>query len=296
MTPEIKRLYPFTPQKLDLNGLSLSYLDEGPKGPKGAHTLVMLHGNPTWSFYYRNLVTALSPDFRVIVPDHMGCGLSDKPQDYDYSLKTHIDNLSALIEHLGIEEMTLVMHDWGGAIGMGYAVSHRDKIKSLVIFNTAAFTFSHIPFRINICRIPVLGEIIVRGFNGFVGAAVTGNMATAKPERFTKEARAGYLAPYDSWASRIAIHRFVRDIPIKKSHKSYSTLKKIENGLELFSEAPALVIWGKKDWCFDERFLDIWRGKLKNAETYIMEEAGHFVVEDAHEKIVPLMRSFLSRR
>ncbi len=291
-TDSFNKEYPFAPHKLDLDGVSLSYLDEG---PKEAHTLVMLHGNPTWSFYYRKLVTALSADYRVVVPDHVGCGLSDKPQEYDYSLKTHIENFSALIDHLAIKRMTLVLHDWGGAIGMGYAVGNRDKIKSLVIFNTAAFTFSKIPFRINICRIPVLGEFIVRGLNGFASAAIDGKMATEKPERFTKEVRAGYLAPYDSWANRIAIYRFVQDIPIKSSHKSYSTLTHIEERLELFADTPSLVIWGMKDWCFDQRFLAIWREKLNNVETHKMEDAGHYVVEDAHEKIVPLMRAFLSR-
>src|SRR5205823_3246531 len=107
--------------------------------------VVMLHGNPTWSFYYRNLVLSLRDSYRTIVPDHIGCGLSDKPDDsrYRYTLESRVTDLEALLEHLGVTcDITLVVHDWGGMIGLAYAVRHPERIRRLVILNTGAF---HLP-------------------------------------------------------------------------------------------------------------------------------------------------------
>lgn len=284
--------YPFTPKRLKVSGGNLSYLDEGSQDKKA---VVMLHGNPTWSFYYRKLVLALRSRFRVIVPDHIGCGLSDKPQSYDYHLGSHIENLRTLLDHLDLDDITLVVHDWGGAIGMGYAVDYPQKIKSLVLFNTAAFTFHRIPFSINICRTPLLGPILVRGLNAFAGPAINLKMATNKPERFTDEVKRGYLDPYDSWANRIAILRFVQDIPMASSHRSYELLRSIESKLENFKETPSLIMWGMRDFCFNVQFLDEWRKRLCKADVHMFEDAGHYIVEDAHEQIEPLFSSFIER-
>ena len=123
-------LYPFESRFIELGPHRMHYLDEGQ-----GETLLMLHGNPTWSFYYRNLVKGLRSQYRCVVPDHIGCGLSDKPQEYNYTLSQHIDNLAALVDHLNLDHLTLVMHDWGGSIGMGLAVRAPEKIKRL-IFST----------------------------------------------------------------------------------------------------------------------------------------------------------------
>ena len=132
---DIKDLYPFESNFLELeDGLKMHYIDEGE-----GEVLLMLHGNPTWSFYYRNLIQSFQKKYRCIAPDHIGCGLSDKPQDYNYTLSTHIDNLEQLVNSLGLKDITLVMHDWGGSIGMGLAVRQPKLIKRLIIFNTAAF-------------------------------------------------------------------------------------------------------------------------------------------------------------
>ncbi|VAX22364.1 AMP-dependent synthetase/ligase in alkane synthesis cluster [hydrothermal vent metagenome] len=288
----IKSEYPYKPKTLDIDGFKLSYLDEG---PPGAPALVLIHGNPTWSFYYRKLVMALKDRYRVIVPDHIGCGLSDKPQDYSYTLDTHIENLTRLLDHLGLDTFSLGVHDWGGAIGFGYAVNHPQKIKSLVIFNTAAFVSPRIPFRIKICRVPVFGDIAIRGLNAFSRTALMG-MATEKKERFTKEVRAGYLGPYGSWRDRIAILRFVQDIPLGPKDKSYETLKKIEEGLTLFKETPMTIFWGMRDFCFDSTFLEGWTSRFPQASVHRFEDAGHYVVEDAYEKIVPALHEFLEER
>ena len=161
----IRHLYPFASHYFDTGGRRMHYVDEG-AGP----AVVMLHGNPTWSFYYRELITALRDSYRVIAPDHIGCGLSDKPQDYPYTLATHIENLERLLDHLGLDDITLAMHDWGGAIGCGFAVRHPQRVGRLIVLNTAAF-LGRTPWRIRMCRLPVLGPLLVRGLNGFARTA-----------------------------------------------------------------------------------------------------------------------------
>lgn len=283
--------YPFQSNYVDLDGHRYHYLDERPHDRDPAGTLLMVHGNPTWSFAWRKLVADLSSDYRVLAVDHMGCGLSDKPADYRYRLDQHISNLVAFVEQLDVRDVSLLAHDWGGAIGMGTAGRLPDRFSRFVLMNTAAFRSTRIPLRIAVCRIPVLGALGVRGLNLFSRAALT--MAVEKSERMTREVKAGYLAPYNSWANRVAVHRFVQDIPLKPSHPSYQTLVDVENGLAQFQDSPMLFVWGEKDWCFTTHFLDEFEQRFPKAETLRLPEAGHYVFEDAHEKIIPRVREFL---
>jgi haloalkane dehalogenase len=253
----------------------------------------MLHGNPTWSFYYRALIAGLRTTHRVIAPDHMGCGLSDKPQDYPYRLEQPIANLETLLDSLNLERLTLLLHDWGGAIGMGYALRHPERVKRFVIFNTAAFPFSQIPFRIALCKLPIVGALAVRGLNAFAGLAPS--MACAKPERMTPAVKAGYLAPYDSYAHRVAILRFVQDIPMSPAHPTYRLVEQIGRGLAAFKDHPMLIIWGERDWCFTTAFLAEWQRRFPQAGVHRIPDAGHYVVEDAHEHIIPWVREFFAR-
>lgn len=287
-TPPLKTLYPFESNWLDLGGPRYHYLDEG---PRDAPVMVMLHGNPTWSFYYRRLIPPLSRTHRVIVPDHIGCGLSDKPQHYPYTLDQHIRNVEALLAHLDLKDITLVLHDWGGVIGMGYATRHPATVSRFIIFNTAAFVLPLIPKRIRMCRSDRFGGMLVRGFNAFAGLAVY--MASRHPERMTAEVRAGYRAPYNNWHNRIAVHRFVQDIPLEADHPTRPVLLKIEAGLAQFQQHPMLILWGGKDFCFDKNFLAEWQRRFPQAESYCFPDAGHYVVEDAYERIIPLMEAFL---
>ncbi len=282
-------LYPFSSHTLRLNGLRYHYLDEG----ASREPLLMLHGNPTWSFYYRNLILGLKDSYRCVVPDHMGMGKSDKPQNYSYTLSQHIDNLEKLVDHLKLRDITVMVHDWGGAIGMGFAVRQPDRIRRLVIFNAAAFLSRSIPLRLRLCRIPGVGTIAVRGFNAFVRGAI--RCACVKQERMTAEVRAGYLAPYDNFSNRVAILRFVQDIPMRRDSPSYSVVQHIEANLKLFQNHPVQIIWGARDFVFNDRFLKRWRKIFPQAEVHRMEDAGHYVVEDAHERIVPLLREFLRK-
>jgi cis-3-alkyl-4-acyloxetan-2-one decarboxylase len=264
----------------------MSYLDEGPRGDEA---VLMLHGNPTWSFYYRRLVRALAPHLRCVAPDHVGMGLSDKPSDYDYRLVSRIADVEALVATLGLRRVHLVVHDWGGAIGFGWAARHPDLVGRIVILNTAAFPAPHIPARIALCRVPVAGEWIVRGLNGFACPATW--MAMHR-RRLTRDERRAYLFAYDSWANRIGVHRFVRDIPMESDHPSRATLEEIERSLPQFAAHSVLILWGGKDFCFDDRFLARWRELYPKAACERYADAGHYVLEDAAEEICPRVRDF----
>lgn len=288
-TSDWRSLYPFASHELHLAGLRYHYLDEGRGEP-----LLMVHGNPTWSFYWRNLVTAFRDRYRCVVPDHIGCGLSDKPQQYEYRLAQHIANLKQLIESLDLRQITLLAHDWGGAIGLGAAVDLPERFKRIVLFNTGAFHGERCPWRIRMCRVPLLGELAVRGLNGFARAALV--MATNRRGGLPREVQAGLIAPYDNWQHRIATHRFVLDIPLHPSHPSYATLSHVENGLSRLSSLPQCLIWGMRDWCFTPRFLRRFEQIWPSAEVHELAQAGHYVIEDEPERCVELVEEFLGRK
>ncbi len=278
--------YPFDSRWLRLPAGQLHYLDEGQGEP-----LLMIHGNPTWSFYWRRLVRAFRDEFRVVVPDHLGCGLSDKPQQYRYTLQDHIDNLVQLIDQLDLRQITLLGHDWGGPIGLGAALARPDRFQRFVLFNTGAFPPPTIPWRIRVCRVPGFGAVAVRGLNLFSRAAL--HMAVADPRVLSPTFRAGMLAPYDSWAHRVAVYGFVRDIPPSSTHPTWQTLARIEAGLPGLATAPFQFIWGMRDWCFTPACLDRLRELIPTAQVLSLEDAGHWVVEEAHERVATAVRAFL---
>ena len=286
----LAQLYPFSPRKfLTPAGAAMSYLDEGPRSDEA---VLMLHGNPTWSFYYRHLVDALAPSVRCVVPDHIGMGLSEKPQDYDYTLARRIADIEGLVAMLKLKRVHLVVHDWGGAIGFGFAAKHPELIGRIVILNTAAFASPHIPTRIALCKLPVLGPLLVRGLNGFAWPATWMAMHARK---LTPDEKRAYLFPYDSWANRIAVSEFVRDIPMSTSHRSWVTLAAVEQGLAQFRDRRVLVRWGGQDFCFNDRFLERWRGIFPQADVQRLANAGHYILDDAREEVVPDITAFLSR-
>lgn len=284
----LKALYPFSPHSFATpRGARMSYLDEGPRTDEA---VLMLHGNPTWSFYYRELVQALAPHLRCVVPDHIGMGLSEKPANYDYSLATRIADIEALVSHLKLKRVHLVVHDWGGAIGFGFAVRKKSLIGRLVILNTAAFTSTQIPLRIALCKLAGIGPFIVRQLNGFAGPATLMAMARRK---LSDEERRGFLFPYGSAANRIAVSAFVQDIPMNAGHRSWTTLRSVETGLEDFVDRPTLIVWGGKDFCFNDQFLARWRITLPRAHVHRIADAGHYVLADAREEAVPRLADFL---
>jgi pimeloyl-ACP methyl ester carboxylesterase len=280
--------YQFTSHYAEVDNHRMHYIDEG----EGS-VIVMVHGNPTWSFYYRKLISLLSEKHRVIAVDNIGCGLSDKPQDYEYILENHINNLTFLLDHLQVEKCSLILHDWGGAIGMGHAVRHLSSIEKIVLLNTAAFRSKRIPLRIAFCRIPFIGEILVRGLNGFAAAATY--MAVVKP--MDKLTRKLYLLPYNSWKNRIATHRFVKDIPLESNHPSYDTLVEVEKGLTKIRELkiPILILWGEKDFCFTKAFFDEWVERFPDAEAHLFETCGHYLLEDCFKTTEKYVEDFFER-
>lgn len=285
--------YPFAGHFLDRDGVRQHYLDEGKGDP-----VVMLHGNPTWSFFYRNLVKALRDRFRVIVPDHVGCGLSDKPDDsrYRYTLNQRVDDVESLLEKLDVtKNITLVLHDWGGMIGMAFAGRHPGRIKRIVLLNTGAFHLpkeKELPLPIWLVRDTPIGALLVRGLNAFSLGAVKW-CATRKP--LSPEVREGYLAPYQSWAERIGVLRFVQDIPLEPGDPSYDTVSEAETRLGQFSDLPILILWGDRDFVFDRHFLKEWREIWPKAELHTFPEGGHYIIEDEREEIVQRVGEFLER-
>jgi cis-3-alkyl-4-acyloxetan-2-one decarboxylase len=286
-----RAMYPFEGKTLDRGGLRYHYLDEGQGEP-----VVMLHGNPSWSFYYRNLVMALKDQHRCIVPDHIGMGLSDKPGDdkYTYTLKNRVDDLEALLDHLGLtENLTLVVHDWGGMIGFAYASRYPERIKRLVVLNTSAFLLPStkpFPLPLWLARDTAVGAWLVRGLNAF---SATASFVCCTEHPMEPDLRAAYTAPYDSWENRIATLRFVQDIPLTPGDQAYEIVKGVQDGLDRFASVPMLICWGDKDFVFDHHFLAEWQRRFPNAEVHRFPKAGHYILEDARESVIPLIREFL---
>ena len=281
-------LYPFESHEIRLNGLRYHYLDEG-AGP----VLLMVHGNPTWSFMWRDIILALKEKFRLIVPDHIGCGLSDKPDPAAIFIPAGpargrpgtVDRAFKFAAY----------HAGGSRLGRGNRHGRgrgcAGRFERFVLMNTAAFLAPSCPFRIRLCHLPVIGPFGVQGLNLFAKMAL--DQAVAKHDRMTPAVRAGMIAPYDSWANRTAVYRFVCDIPLRPSHPTYQTLLDIEKGLAQFSGHPVCLIWGMKDWCFSPAFLQRFLEFFPRAEVHRLPDAAHYVVEDAHEQIVPILENFV---
>ena len=285
-------LYPFKNNWLKLDDLRLHYVDEGE-----GESVVAVHGNPTWSFYYRDLVTKLRDGYRVVVPDHMGCGFSDKPGDdgYEYSLEQRIDDVSSLMDDLGLQDVNPVVHDWGGMIGLGWAVRNPDRVKRLVILNTAAFHLPKskpFPWQLWMVRDTPFGGLMVRGLNAFSRGAA--HVACTR-KKLSKEVRDAYCAPYDSWNDRIATLRFVQDIPLKPGDRGYDIVTDTAARLDVFSDRPVMICWGDKDFVFDRHFLEEWKRVYPQAEVHQYSDCGHYILEDAGDEIIPLIRGFLDR-
>ena len=287
--------YPFEPKAfVHPGGLAQSYLDEGDPGDA---PVVMLHGNPSWSYYWRHLVLGLRDGYRCIVPDHIGMGLSDKPDDlaYGYTLRHRIQDLDRLLDSLKLgDDITLVVHDWGGMIGFGWAMKHADRVKRLVITNTAAFPLpagKKMPWQLSLGRNWKLGEWLIRGVNAFAAGAA--DQGVVRP--LASDVRRALLAPYDSWRNRIATVRFVQDIPLAHGDRAWDVVEESGRRLAAFADRPAFIGWGLRDFVFDRHFLTQFEKAFPRAEKQVYDDAGHYVLEDKHEVLVPRIRDFLDR-
>ena len=286
-----QHLYPFAPHRAVVSGLGMHYVDEG-----RGHPVVMVHGNPTWSFYWRALIAGLKSDCRAIAPDHIGMGLSDKPgrETYPFTLARRCEDFAAFMDSLKLSEpVTLVVHDWGGMIGTTWAVDHPALVKRMVVLNTAAFLLPpgrSLPAALALARSKPVGELLVRGFNAFAAGAT--RMAV-KQHAMTAEVKQGYLAPYDSWANRLSVYEFVNDIPLGEGDRSYHAVTRVTEKLGVLSRTPMMICWGGRDFVFSAPFLAEWKRHCPHAEVHEFPEAGHYVMEDAAAEIVSLVRRFI---
>ena len=288
--------YPFVPRSfVHPNGLTQSYLDEG---PRDGEVVVMLHGNPSWSYYWRKLVLGLRDRYRCIVPDHIGMGLSDKPDDaasYSYTLQSRIDDLDRLLDSLDLgDNITLAVHDWGGMIGFGWALKHSARVKRLVVLNTASFPLPAgklMPWQLKLGRDSKFGALLIRGFNAFADGATRFGVVNKMPA----DVRAAYNAPYDTWANRISTLRFVQDIPLSPADRAWSLVEAAGRKLPEYADRPVFIGWGLQDFVFDRNFLEGFQRALPNAEQHVFADAGHYVLEDKADVLVPAIRAFLDQ-
>jgi len=291
-----KALYPFESNYLEIpksetsaDLVRMHYVETG--DVDAGQTVLCVHGNPTWSFTFRKVLTEVSNCARVIAVDHIGCGLSDKPQRYTYSLERHVGNLARLIEELDLKRVTLLVHDWGGAIGLGAALKHPTRIEKFVILNTAAFPPAYISWRIAACRVPWIGQFAIRQLNLFSRAALT--MTLNRLPALDPAVAAGLIAPYSDANSRIAIARFVQDIPRRKSQATWQLLASIEERLALFADRPTRIVWGMKDWCFRVECLERFERLFPQASVRRLSDVGHYVMEEAADEVIEELRSCL---
>jgi haloalkane dehalogenase len=283
------KLLPYESAEFAVGPHQLRYLDVG----VGDRVILCVHGNPTWSFYWRRVIERFSPRLRVVAVDHLGCGRSDKPPrtQFPYTLAAHRDNLMSLIDHLDLRNVMLLAHDWGGAIGLSALLQRRDRFNAIALLNTGAFPPPYVPWRIAACRTPILGSLAVRGLNGFAKAAVT--MAMSK-QKLSSDAAAGLLAPYNSWRNRVAIDAFVRDIPLSARHPTHKTLADLQSALPSLANLPSCLIWGMQDWCFRPECLQLFQAAWPHAQTVQIADAGHYVIEDAPQETLAAIDQFVS--
>ncbi|HLZ61295.1 MAG TPA: alpha/beta fold hydrolase [Ktedonosporobacter sp.] len=281
--------FPFTPHYHDINGFHMHFVDEGVGDP-----IVLLHGDPTWGYLYRNFIPALSQHHRCIVPDHMGMGKSAVPSEpYPYRLHHHIANLEALLLHLDLHNITLIVHDWGGPVGLGFAARHPHLIKRLVITNTWAFASwpgAPFPRLLEMIRSP-RGDKFVLERNGYLEPALLGT--TLHTENLTPTIMDAYRAPFPTPASRLALLCWTRDIPVSEADPSYAEMARIESALPQFATIPILLIWGMQDPVLPSSVLRLWQALYPHATTHEIEDASHFLQEDAPAQIVQHIEQFL---
>lgn len=265
-------------------GHRMHYVDEG-SGP----VVVCLHGNPTWGFLFRNLIAALRDDFRVIVPDHVGCGLSEQPADVFFRAGDRIGHLEDLLAELGIDRFSLVMHDWGGPLGTGLAVRRPADVERLLYFNTTLAETALLPGMIRRAAAPVVGRLLTQDTMQFVKLLTSFGVVNAMPE----EVKQGYLHPYRTRAGRRAIWGFVRDIPFAASHPTAPLMDDMIARLPTLADTPVKIVWGMKDPCFHAEILPHVAARFPQAEVVRIPDASHLVLEDAPGRSIAAVREFL---
>ena len=288
-------LWPFEPRWFETPDGRMHYIDEG---PWNGRPVVLVHGNPTWGFLYRNFIGPLTEaGHRAIVPDHLGFGRSDKPSDPElYRIPRHVARLDALLESLDLRDAVVVVQDWGGPIGLSWAVAHPERVSGLFILDTFAGPRQNLPVPLHLFRAPGVGEVLVKGFDMFVRGFLFRDGVVHR-ERLTDDVRRAYLEPHPTWSSRTGELVFPREIPDPASATGpvAELLTELERGLEQhFRSKPARIMWAMRDPAFTPAVLEKWQMILPDAPVTQLDDASHYLQEDAHERIVPQLLSFLA--
>lgn len=287
--------WPYEPRFFTTSdGVRIHYVDEG---PRDGQPVVMVHGNPTWSYLYRNFVRGLTEaGFRAIAHDEMGFGRSDNPEDErEYTIQRHAQHFAELVEQLGLEGVTLVLQDWGGPIALKWAVDHPERVLRLVLLNTfAGLTLPDYPKGppgpFKLIRARGVGDFMIKRLQLFTKVFVFKGGTRGLDER----ARAAYLAPHPTPASRAGVMAFPRLIPWDARNPTAELGRHVEENLGELAGKPVLICWPTKDRGFKQRALAWWREQFPGAEVHEFE-AGHYIQEDAHEQVVPVLVGWLGR-
>ncbi len=282
-TPDRER-FPFRSRWLTLkNGATIHYVDEG-EGP----VLLLLHGNPTWSFLYRNIITGLRDRFRCIAPDYPGFGLSTAPAGYGFTAAEQAASMVEFVAALDLDAMTIMMQDWGGPIGFALALRRPERVKGFIIGNTWAWPLER---RGQKMFSRIMGGPVGRGLawccNGIVHVFMSRGIATSLDDRVL----AMYLAPFRKRKNRKPTHVFPRQLL-----GAGPFLANIHSHLPALAEKPALILWGMKDFAFQEPERTRFETLFSDHETVLLPNAGHFIQEDAPEAIVAAIRGYFERR
>jgi haloalkane dehalogenase len=275
--------YPFASHHFQSSAGRLHYVDEGSGEP-----VVMVHGNPTWSYLYRKQIKQLSPRYRCVAPDHIGFGLSDKPKDWSYLPSAHAANFAALIEELGLKKITLVVQDWGGPIGLSYAVDHPDNVARLVIINTWAWPVNRDPYYIGFSGFMggPMGRFLIRRYNFFARSVLY--QAFGDKSKLSPSAHQHYLRPLATPDERTGSHIFPKEII-----GSTPWLAQIWDKIGVLSDKPVLIVWGMKDIAFREKELLHWQRTFPQAQTVRLATVGHFAQEEAPTELGDAVEIFL---
>ncbi|TFG00619.1 MAG: alpha/beta fold hydrolase [Promethearchaeota archaeon] len=278
--------FPFKPHFKKINGFKMHYVDEGKGAP-----IICLHGMPTWSYLYRNFIRDLSNANRVIAPDHMGFGKSDIPLNKEYRMHEHIDNLKEFLLKLDLWDITLVLQDWGGPIGLGFAVDFPNRIKRLIIMNTSVGILRD-------DKKPWYAKLeekgIYRQFIMNIEAIIKAGMY--HKNRVTETMIEAYTAPFPKRNYYIGALAWPKDIPVGKKHPSAKGMIDIRKNLKKLSNKKKILIWGLKDSIFPERVINSWHKIYPNIPTFKIKDASHFLQEDAPEKIISIIKEFVSNQ
>jgi haloalkane dehalogenase len=275
--------YPFQSRFLDVPAGKLHYVDEG-SGP----ALLLVHGTPSWSFEYRELIRGLSAEHRTIAADHLGFGLSDRPQEFSYSLAEHTANLRRLLADRNVEKFSLVVHDFGGPIALPLALEAPERIERLVIMNSWLWPMGVDPkFEKNKALLDTwLMKFMYLRANFSASYMVKAAWGTRQP--LTSERHRRFKAMFPDKRSRVGTWAFARALVREEEH-----LERMHAQLEKLRGIPTLVIWGMADKMVGAPHLARWRAELPNARFVELADVGHFPQEEAGAEVTELIRRFL---